>query len=86
MKLIFNVTLTLLASGLFFMCTLPGVKANDKQKVNPPQNSPVFSSFEYQGNDRVYKDHPLEDDEFYSPILQGCYPILQLPERAMTIM
>jgi xylan 1,4-beta-xylosidase len=74
MKLIFNVTLTLLASGLFFMCTLPGVKANDKQKVNPPQNSPVFSSFEYQGNDRVYKDHPLEDDEFYSPILQGCYP------------
>lgn len=74
MKLRFNVILTLIASGLFFMCTLPEVKANDKQKGNPPQNSPVFSSFEYRGNDRVYKDHPLEDDEFYSPILQGCYP------------
>lgn len=37
-------------------------------------NAPVFSEFIYQGNDKVYEDHPLADDEFYTPILQGCYP------------
>ncbi len=36
--------------------------------------APVFSRFVYQGDDQVYKDHPLEHDEFYTPILQGCYP------------
>ncbi|BES60904.1 glycoside hydrolase family 43 protein [Dysgonomonas capnocytophagoides] len=30
--------------------------------------------FTYQGNDQVYKDNPLKADEFYTPILQGCYP------------
>jgi xylan 1,4-beta-xylosidase len=38
------------------------------------KNSPVFSDFVYQGDDQVYKDYPLEPDEFYNPILQGCYP------------
>lgn len=37
-------------------------------------NSPVFSNFVYQGDDQVYKDNPLKSDEFYNPILQGCYP------------
>lgn len=35
---------------------------------------PTFSEVVYQGNDQVYKDYPLEPDEFYNPILQGCYP------------
>lgn len=35
---------------------------------------PVFHSFEYKGNDAYYSDNPLKSDEFYSPILQGCYP------------
>jgi len=38
------------------------------------KNVPVFSEFVYQGNDDVYKEYPLENDEFYTPILQGCYP------------
>lgn len=38
------------------------------------ENAPIFTKVVYQGNDQVYKDYPLEDDEFYSPILQGCYP------------
>lgn len=38
------------------------------------KEGPVFTQFVYQGNDRVYKDHPLQPDEFYNPILQGCYP------------
>jgi alpha-N-arabinofuranosidase len=37
-------------------------------------NSPLFSKAVYQGNDQVYKDYPLAADEFYNPILQGCYP------------
>jgi xylan 1,4-beta-xylosidase len=38
------------------------------------KNGPVFSSFTYQGNDAVYNQNPLKEDEFYSPVLQGCYP------------
>ncbi|RNL92244.1 glycoside hydrolase family 43 protein [Sinomicrobium pectinilyticum] len=38
------------------------------------KNYPVFSKAVYSGNDQVYKDNPLEEDEFYNPILQGCYP------------
>ncbi|QBA23465.1 glycoside hydrolase family 43 protein [Chryseobacterium indologenes] len=34
----------------------------------------TFSDFNYRGNDKIYNDNPLKTDEFYSPILQGCYP------------
>jgi Beta-xylosidase len=37
-------------------------------------NSPVFTNFVYEGNDKVYTDNPLKPGEFYNPILQGCYP------------
>ncbi len=36
--------------------------------------APVFTDFVYQGNDEVYKNNPLNEGEFYNPILQGCYP------------
>ena len=48
------------------------VKAQSKQK--PSKNAPVFTKVVYEGNDQVYKDYPLGPDEFYNPILQGCYP------------
>ena len=48
------------------------VKAQSKQK--PSKNAPVFTNVVYEGNDQVYKDYPLAPDEFYNPILQGCYP------------
>jgi alpha-N-arabinofuranosidase len=38
------------------------------------KNAPVFSNVVYEGNDQVYMDNPLEENEFYTPILQGCYP------------
>ena len=47
-----------------------GANSQTKQK----SNSALFSSFTYQGNDKVYADNPLKADEFYTPILQGCYP------------
>jgi alpha-N-arabinofuranosidase len=37
-------------------------------------SSPLFTSFVYVGNDKVYTDNPLKHGEFYNPILQGCYP------------
>lgn len=37
-------------------------------------NAPVFTHFVYQGDDEIYKKQPLAADEFYTPILQGCYP------------
>ncbi|MDG5766772.1 glycoside hydrolase family 43 protein [Balneolales bacterium ANBcel1] len=43
-------------------------------KNNPATNTPLFSRFVYEGDDQVYKDYPLEEDEFYTPILQGTYP------------
>jgi alpha-N-arabinofuranosidase len=48
----------------------PCLNSQDKQS----DNSPLFSNFIYQGDDQVYKDNPLKPDEFYNPILQGCYP------------
>ncbi|QDH81065.1 glycoside hydrolase family 43 protein [Echinicola soli] len=38
------------------------------------ESSPLFTQVIYQGNDRVYEENPLGPDEFYNPILQGCYP------------
>ncbi|MGN7758203.1 glycoside hydrolase family 43 protein [Chryseobacterium sp. 22532] len=34
----------------------------------------IFSDFSYRGNDKIYTNNPLKENEFYSPILQGCYP------------
>lgn len=42
-------------------------KAKDKDAA-------LFSDFSYTGNDKLYTDNPLGQDEFYSPLLQGCYP------------
>ena len=56
--------------ALTFTILFSGIHAQEKKGAN----SPVFSNFVYQGNDQVYKDNPLKPDEFYNPILQGCYP------------
>ena len=58
----------LLLSIVLFSFT--GANSQNKQKNNPP----LFSNFSYQGNDKVYTENPLKSDEFYTPILQGCYP------------
>ena len=34
----------------------------------------TFSDFSYTGKDKIYTNNPLKENEFYSPILQGCYP------------
>lgn len=44
------------------------------QKEASEKAAPLFSNFVYKGNDKIYNDNPLKPGEFYSPILQGCYP------------
>lgn len=62
----------LLLSFFIVFFSLSGFSASRKEKV--VKDAPVFSKFVYQGEDQVYRDFPLKVDEFYSPILQGCYP------------
>jgi xylan 1,4-beta-xylosidase len=57
--------LTSYLSAMFWFGTVKAQKNNDVI---------VFTQFTYQGKDKVYNDNPLKTDEFYSPILQGCYP------------
>lgn len=58
--------------SLAFVVLLPGyLKAQTTGNLN---DAPVFRSFKYEGKDEVYKKNPLNTNEFYTPILQGCYP------------
>src|SRR5690606_32348628 len=62
----------ILVLALFISLTAPEVNGQSKGKAS--KNAPVFLNAVYQGDDKVYKDNPLGPDEFYNPILQGCYP------------
>jgi alpha-N-arabinofuranosidase len=66
-----SLTAQLIALAMLFSFVASGAQPTKKAKST---NSPVFSNFVYQGDDDVYKKYPLEEGEFYSPILQGCYP------------
>ncbi|MFB9863757.1 glycoside hydrolase family 43 protein [Rufibacter immobilis] len=57
--------------AFFSFLVLTGNSQNSKKRA---QNAPVFSNSVYEGSDKVYKDHPLKEGEFYNPILQGAYP------------
>lgn len=63
-----QVLLVALASALL------STSSSVAQKNTAAKNAPVFSGFVYKGDDKIYNDNPLKPDEFYSPILQGCYP------------
>ena len=56
--------------GLMTLNPLTEMNAQKKSATN----NPVFTNYVYQGEDQVYKNNPLKPDEFYNPILQGCYP------------
>ncbi len=66
-----NIPLMTILLALFALVGFNGIENHD---YPAPKNTPVFTKVVYQGNDQVYKDYPLEADEFYNPILQGCYP------------
>lgn len=56
------------------VCTLSFTSFGINAQKKTHSNHPVFSQFIYQGEDPVYEESPLQPDEFYNPILQGCYP------------
>lgn len=80
MKEVIKRTILIVKRGMILMTLLLAIvsineaQAAPKAKKSKVTNSPVFSNFVYSGNDQVYIDYPLMDDEFYNPILQGCYP------------
>ena len=61
-----------LLSLIGLMTLNPLVEMNAQKKS--ATNNPVFTNYVYQGEDQVYENNPLKPDEFYNPILQGCYP------------
>ena len=63
-----------LLSAALVLFSWIGFDAKGQAKGKSSKVAPLFSNVEYQGNDQVYKDYPLGPDEFYNPILQGCYP------------
>ncbi|MDR0864885.1 MAG: glycoside hydrolase family 43 protein [Candidatus Symbiothrix sp.] len=58
---------------LVFILLSPYSEMMGKGKISK-DDAPLFTHFTYTGNDEVYRNNPLAPDEFYSPILQGCYP------------
>jgi alpha-N-arabinofuranosidase len=58
----------LLAAAL--LCSYTGTA----QKKMQSKKTAVFSNVVYNGDDQIYKNNLLKPDEFYTPILQGCYP------------
>lgn len=65
-------TKLILLSSIMALASFTG--ASGQTKKSKAKNPPVFTNFVYQGDDQIYKDNPLKDDEFYTPILQGTYP------------
>ncbi len=61
-------------AALLLLTFEAGAQKKKNEKPVPATNVPVFTQFSYTGNDAVYANHPLKEDEFYNPILQGCYP------------
>ncbi|MBO9586592.1 MAG: glycoside hydrolase family 43 protein [Flavobacterium sp.] len=64
-------TFLLMASLLLSFANLQAQESSSKKKNG---KAPIFSNVIYKGDDQIYKNNPLKEDEFYSPILQGCYP------------
>lgn len=66
-----------LSIAMIFALLLFSFTHSSKNVPNPPvkaSNKPLFTKVIYEGNDQVYLDNPLQNNEFYTPILQGCYP------------
>jgi xylan 1,4-beta-xylosidase len=64
----------LFSTLMMSLFSFTGIDDKDKPKEKTAKNPPVFSKVVYQGDDQLYKKHPLKAGEFYNPILQGCYP------------
>ena len=57
--------------AISLLLTVTGVAECSAQASKP---AATFTNFTYTGADDDYAKNILKDNEFYSPILQGCYP------------
>lgn len=57
-----------------FVGILPVMMCAKRESTVKPSDRPIFTNVEYSGHDSVFIKNPLGEDEFYNPILQGCYP------------
>ncbi|WP_343532846.1 glycoside hydrolase family 43 protein [Pedobacter sp.] len=64
----------LLACSAFFFSSAVWRKDKALLREADPSPAPLFSNYVYKGNDDIYNKYPLKAGEFYTPILQGCYP------------
>ncbi|WP_294962022.1 glycoside hydrolase family 43 protein [uncultured Flavobacterium sp.] len=62
-----------ISAAVLFCSILAQAQESSIQKKKSSKD-PIFSNATYVGDDQIYKNNPLKEDEFYSPILQGCYP------------
>lgn len=69
-----NHTIGTLTLAITFLFSANVLKAENTATHKSHKSAPVFSEFSYQGKDPLYANNPLKADEFYNPILQGCYP------------
>lgn len=53
---------------------LLGASAADASAQKKAAPAATFTNWTYTGEDDIYNANPLKQNEFYSPILQGCYP------------
>ncbi|KAF2515013.1 glycoside hydrolase family 43 protein [Flavobacterium zhairuonense] len=60
--------------SLLFLFSFNEIKIKDSLVKAQIGKMPIFSNVVYTGNDDIYKNNSLKSDEFYTPILQGCYP------------
>ena len=64
--------------NLFLLSLIGLMTLNPLMEMNAQRksatNNPIFTNYVYQGEDQVYENNLLKPDEFYNPILQGCYP------------
>lgn len=50
------------------------LSSNSLAQDGEAKSDPIFSDYIYQGEDKIYQENLLSENEFYNPILQGCYP------------
>lgn len=66
-------TMRLWTLSVLALCLL-SAQGKERQNAAEAKDWPVFTHVRYEGHDSVFTRNPLKEDEFYNPILQGCYP------------
>lgn len=61
-------------SVLSVLISIGGYAKEHRNRVSPVEGKAYFSCFSYEGKDDFYTRNPLQEDEYYNPILSGFFP------------